>query len=365
MTKEKIDVYRAWLKIEATNRPLNYYQLLKLKAFEDDLQVIRKHYRELNAHVRKYATGNYIEESQSLLNELAKAMLCLTDVERKEEYDFSLGRQTKETTRSGRRSFEDILVEDRLLSPEQIKKAERYAEAVGIGLEMAILQQKQADPEKIMVAFAESQGFPFINLDDCPVDEYYAPQIDPNMARTHSFIPVMADMGKLILASPTPLDLDVEESLRVLFEMPIRSAICLPTQVNAAIDKYYPRGAVQVRVAKGEKTAEASGSGKQEGQSTAEGKADAKKTKKNSASVKEKTSLSAAAKANRLKISAITFNFSAMTTFFAQTMLIQKPTMLSMILWGAIVGGIAGTIAWVLTSKEIEADKEDTLKNTQ
>ena len=37
-------------------RPLNHYQLLRLKQFEDDTAKIRDHYRKMNAHVRKFAT---------------------------------------------------------------------------------------------------------------------------------------------------------------------------------------------------------------------------------------------------------------------------------------------------------------------
>ncbi|MBI1903276.1 MAG: general secretion pathway protein GspE, partial [Planctomycetia bacterium] len=71
-TSQTIDVYREWLKIADANRPLNHYQLLKLKLFEDDAARIREHYRKLNEHVRKYASGQYGDESQKLLNELAK-----------------------------------------------------------------------------------------------------------------------------------------------------------------------------------------------------------------------------------------------------------------------------------------------------
>ena len=162
-------------------------------------------------------------------------MLCLTDKDRKAEYDATLGRKTEtaEADRSG--SFDDILIRNNVVTAENLKKAKSYAEAVGLDLHMAILQQRLASQEQVMLAYAESEGLPFVNLDEIPVDEYYAPQIDPNMARSHSFVPVMADMGRLILASPVPLSLDVEEQLRVLFDMPIRGAICTPGQVNIAI----------------------------------------------------------------------------------------------------------------------------------
>ena len=92
-----IDVYRDWLKIKATNRPLNYYQLLKFDKFVDDPKVIRKRYLELNAYVRKFATGDYIEESQALLNELAKAYLTQTHPKQKTKYNNTQQRKTAPT----------------------------------------------------------------------------------------------------------------------------------------------------------------------------------------------------------------------------------------------------------------------------
>jgi len=250
----RIDVYKEWLQIAETNRPLNYYQLLKLKPFEDNSSVIRKQYRQLNAHVRKYASGEFGPESQQLLNELAKAMLCLTDQERKAEYDASLGRKGTETVKR-RRSLEDILLLNKIVPEERMKQIKNYADTLGIDLQQAVLQQKVAQPEIVMLAYAESIGLPFISLEDVGVDEEIAPQINPNTARQHSFVPVMTDQGQLILASPSPVNPDVEEELRMLFEMPVRCAICTPAQINEAIVKYYPKDAVQM-IAKGKKGTE-------------------------------------------------------------------------------------------------------------
>ena len=69
MPKER-DIYRDWLKITIPDRPLNFYQLLRLDNFEDDPVKIRERYRKFNSHVRKYSGGDYAHESQQLLNEL-------------------------------------------------------------------------------------------------------------------------------------------------------------------------------------------------------------------------------------------------------------------------------------------------------
>lgn len=345
--KMAIDVYKEWLKIEAPNRPLNYYQLLKFNRFEDDPAVIRQRYRELNAYVRKFATGDFIEESQALLNELAKAMLCLTDAERKAEYDFSLGRKqaAAETSTSGRRTFEGIVVEEKLATPEQLKKAKNLSDAVGLPLHQALLQQKTAEPERIMMAYAESEGLPFVNLEDVPVDEYYAPQIEPATARQHSFVPVMADMGKLILASPEPLSLDVEDELRMIFDMPTRCAICTPQQVNAAIEKYYPRGAVR-QVAK----RDASG-----GSAPQEAKASKEKGAKKAKEPRETVELSEAAKKNRTKLALVCFNFGFMAGMFGMKLGMSAPTWQALAV-GVVGGGIASGIAWACAPKEVEGE---------
>ena len=48
----------------------------------------------------------------------------------------------------------------------------------------------------------------------------------------------MIDNKELLMASPNPLDPNVEEELRLRFSMPIRSVLCTPRNVNEVIAKY-------------------------------------------------------------------------------------------------------------------------------
>lgn len=234
---QELDVYRDWLKISETTRPLNHYQLLKLKLFEDDASKVRDHYRKLNAHVRKYATGDFAEQSQDLLNELAKAMLCLTDAQRKREYDVTLGR--KDAGEGRRRTLEETLLANHVIDPAQLDKARRFADQVGLEIRDAILQQKLATPDAVMLACAESEGLPYVELEDVGVDQALAFQIPAMTARQHSCVPIMADGGQVLMASPNPLVPDLEEELRLRLDMPVRSVLCTPQSVNQAITKYY------------------------------------------------------------------------------------------------------------------------------
>jgi len=241
---EQLDVYRDWLGIKETARPLNHYQLLRLKPFEDGTAKIREHYRKMNAHIRKFSTGDYADESQALLNELAKAMLALTDTQRKREYDASLGRE--DTGEGRRRTLEEILLAGKTITQEQLAKARSYADAVGLEVHDALVQQKVATADVVMLAYAESIGLPYIELADVGIDEQLTAQIPAALARQHSCVPVMIDRDQLLMASPNPLVPDVEEELRLRFEMPVRTILCTAASINSFVAEHYPRDAAEV-----------------------------------------------------------------------------------------------------------------------
>jgi hypothetical protein len=238
--EKQLDVYRDWLGITETKRPLNHYQLLRLKQFEDDTGKIRDNYRKMNAHVRKYSSGEFGPQSQALLNELAKAMLCLTDARRKAEYDITLGR--KEAAPGVRRTFEELLLVRGVVDPNQLKKARTLADTVGWELRDALIQQK-LPPETIIPVYAESVGLPYLELGDLSLDESLLPKIPAVLARQHSCVPVMVDDNQALIASPHPLLPEVEEELRLRLGMSVRAVLCTPTAMNDVIGKHYPKEA--------------------------------------------------------------------------------------------------------------------------
>ena len=251
----QLDVYRDWLGIQETARPLTYYQLLRLKKFEDDPAKVRAHYSKMNAHVRKFAAGEFSRQSQDLLNELARAMLCLTDRKRKSDYDGELGRT--ETGGGRRRTLDQLLVEREVATEDELGKARRFADAVGLELCDAVVQQKLASQEVASQLYAESEGLPFVELGDVGVDQDLAPRLSAVTARQHSCVPLLVTDGVLLMASPKPLRPDVEDDLRLRFEMPVRTVICTASAINAAVNEHYPKSAAAAELASGAEAAPA------------------------------------------------------------------------------------------------------------
>lgn len=238
-----LDVYKDWLGIAEGPRPPGHYDLLRLVKFEDDLEKIRGNYKKLNAHVRKYASGQHSVRSQELLNELAKAMLCLTDPERKREYDESLGRVIKDDRgAAGARSLGKFLLDRRLVTRDQLKEAEGFAEARGLSLRDAVVQMKLAEPAMAAQALAEELGRPFLDLADVFPDDSVLDVVPRSTVKRHSALPLFIDNEMVLVACVDEPDPELEEEVRLRFGIPMRPVISTPLAINQGIAKYYAAG---------------------------------------------------------------------------------------------------------------------------
>ncbi|MCA9059819.1 MAG: general secretion pathway protein GspE [Planctomycetaceae bacterium] len=239
----EIDVYKEWLGIPEGDRPPDYYTLLRLVQFEDDPDKIQNNYRRLNAHVRKYATGQYLLRSQELLNELAKAMLCLTDGDSKQEYDASLGREPQESDSDEPRTVLEFLVSHGQLKRSQISEIEHFAEARGLSHRDAVIQMKLVEPQDATRAYAAELRLSCIDLDDMLPEDDVLDQIPRRIVKRHSCLPLFEDRGRILVAcTDEPLP-ELEDEIRLRFGMPMRAVLAVPRSIQQAIAKYYAPGA--------------------------------------------------------------------------------------------------------------------------
>lgn len=238
-----MDVYKEWLGIPDGERPPDHYTLLRLVEFEDDTDKIRKNYTKLNGHVRKYASGQYSVQSQNLLNELAKAMLCLTDVARKREYDEGRGREfDAETDVAGRKPLGKYLVDEGHVSVPQFSEAESFAEARGLELRDAVVQMKLVDQETATRALAAELGYSFVDLAQMMPDDSALDKVPRNLVKRNSILPLFVDDDVLLVAcihEPSP---ELEEEIRLRFEVPMRPVLATPLSINQGIARYYAPG---------------------------------------------------------------------------------------------------------------------------
>ncbi|RMG35271.1 MAG: general secretion pathway protein GspE [Planctomycetota bacterium] len=258
VTDEK-DFYKDWLGIPEGPRPPDHYTLLRLVQFEDDEEKIRAHYKKLNAHVRKYATGKYSIQSQEMLNELAKAMLCLTDPERKREYDESLGRVFEEDkSKVGRPLLKNWLREKGYLTREQIREAEEFAEERGLSLRDALVQLKLVDHETAAKGLAVELGLPYVDLSEVEPDWDALRKVPKSVVKRNSILPLFVDDDRVLVACVDEPSYELEDEIRLRFGVPMRGVIASPPQLRRRIDYYYVEQADKLAKSDGDGAAAAS-----------------------------------------------------------------------------------------------------------
>lgn len=239
----QIDVYKEWLGIPEGERPPCYYTLLRLVQFEDNVDKINANYRKLNAHVRKYATGQYLKESQELLNELAKAMLCLTDPVSKEEYDVSQGREVQSATGTDEVTTLSVLVQEGHLDRSQVAEVEHFADARGLSHRDALVQMKLVKPTIATQAMAKEFKMPFVNLDDMLPEDDVMDKLPRHVVKRHTCLPLFEERGRLMVACVDRPSPELEDEIRLRYGIPIRAAIAMPRSIQQALAKYYAPGA--------------------------------------------------------------------------------------------------------------------------
>lgn len=84
------DPYYKWLGIPPAEQPPDHYRLLGLRRFEPDPEVIEAAAERCVAFLQTVAIGQYVAESQRLLNHVAAARRCLLKAESRRVYDSQL-----------------------------------------------------------------------------------------------------------------------------------------------------------------------------------------------------------------------------------------------------------------------------------
>jgi hypothetical protein len=314
-----------------SKRPQTHYDLLKLKALEPDVAVVRKHFGKMVEQVRAKAA----EEPTSgrwpqLLKDLTQAMLVLCDARRKNDYDQTIGGKAGRDVRLV--EVEKLVRARKVLDDEALEKAKKLSDTLNLDLHEAIINQKLALPETIMPLYAESIGLPYVELSWLEFDESLMSTVPAIMARQNTFTPVLKDDGQVIIAATKPLKPEIEDQLRLRFGAQIRQVIGTKSAVDAAIGKYYSREAEVKQMHAVPQAAQSSSSS-----STAAAPA----------SDKPKLSRQERAK-NKLKIGAVSGMMTAMTIILGMNFFTDLPnTNLTLVyLCGLGAGGIAFGIGY-------------------
>src|SRR4051794_12485204 len=84
------DPYHKWLGIPAEEQPPHYYRLLGLQLFESDPDAIGNAADQRMRHLKTFTVSHHSSMAEDLLDQVAKARVCLLNPSKKHTYDSQL-----------------------------------------------------------------------------------------------------------------------------------------------------------------------------------------------------------------------------------------------------------------------------------
>jgi general secretion pathway protein E len=123
---------------------------------------------------------------------------------------------------------EDALARARLVQAESGERIEAVATRLGLTSEIAMARM-----------FAQATGLPIIESEALPLAPVGGPVLSPAFLRDMRMLPVAIDDAGVLIALAYPLEEFAAQAARFVFGVPVRRAIALPSDIDAAIERLY------------------------------------------------------------------------------------------------------------------------------
>jgi type IV pilus assembly protein PilB len=138
-----------------------------------------------------------------------------------------------------RGDFTKLLVQNKIVTSEQVAEARRLQAQTGAKLQDAIVKLGFASPEEVMRAIAEFHGLQFIDLSEVTIPQSVVELVPESVARENIVLPLAEENGafKVIMSDPT--DLDTVPRLQFILNQDIVPVLATREQIVEAIDRHY------------------------------------------------------------------------------------------------------------------------------
>jgi type IV pilus assembly protein PilB len=138
-----------------------------------------------------------------------------------------------------KKSFGDILVGLKIITPDQLRKATQEQKQKGERLEKTLVRLGYASEELILQALADYFNLPFVDLDTYLIDEKVVKMIPEEMARRHTLIPLFKIGETMTVAMVNPLDIHALDEVKNKVKSDVEMAISTEVKIIKAIDQHY------------------------------------------------------------------------------------------------------------------------------
>ena len=136
-------------------------------------------------------------------------------------------------------TLKEILLRDKLVTPEDLKRAIEEQERSGGELSRILLKLKLIAEDQLSVVLSEALHLPLINLNLFRIDPSLLKLIPKEIAEKFLLIPISRLNDQLTIAMVDPLDMLTIDNIKAMTSMSVSVVLARPKDMRAAIDRCY------------------------------------------------------------------------------------------------------------------------------
>ncbi|MEW6009420.1 MAG: ATPase, T2SS/T4P/T4SS family [Candidatus Omnitrophota bacterium] len=145
--------------------------------------------------------------------------------------------------KDSKRTIGQILLSEKIITPEQLEIALEEQRKTGDYLCQAIVKLGYADEKQIFPTLANQLGIPYIYIKNITIDPEVIKKVPVKFVSHYKLMPISFSQDKLTIAMSDPLDVHTIDDLRLFLGLEVIPILAGDNDIIEAIRKYYGIGA--------------------------------------------------------------------------------------------------------------------------
>ena len=135
------------------------------------------------------------------------------------------------------RNVGTMLLEDGLLTKEQLERAVAAQAETGLPLRRVVVEEGFVDETDVMRAIARRHGTDFVDLADAAIDPAAAAIVPESLRRRYNVLPIGFDDDALVVAMSDPANVLAVDDVRAVSGRPVRIVVANPEAIEEASER--------------------------------------------------------------------------------------------------------------------------------
>ena len=136
------------------------------------------------------------------------------------------------------KEFGEVLVDEGLITSDQLEKAAAEQERVGRSLGRVLIDLGLVKEPDLVAVLARQIGLEFVDLNDYQIDPQAASLISEQVAKRYRALPIGFDGERLIVAMSDPANVFALDDIRTITGMEVKPVVATAADIESAVRKY-------------------------------------------------------------------------------------------------------------------------------